>query len=374
MISTDRKIFEENSAVRQRMVEYGNLVDDLHIIVFSKKTGFERRIIGNRTQVYSTNSINKFMYIFDAIRIGRKIIGSNLNRDKWLVTTQDPFETGLVGWFIAKTKKAKLHLQVHADFLSMKFQMASVLNKSRGQLATLLIMQADGVRVVSERIKNSISKWQIKKAEKISILPIFVDLEKIKNTQPKIDLHKKYSKFEFIILMASRLEKEKNIPLAMDVMKEIIKEYPKVGLVIVGDGSLRKSLELSALSYKLSASIVFAGWQDNLVSYYKTADLFLNTSNFEGYGMTLIEAAASGCPVLTTDVGLVGDVLKEGSVEICKVGNKKCFIKKLEEILNNKAKLKTMTLKAMEDIDSRIIKNKQDYLQLIKEDWERCFV
>ncbi|PIR97668.1 MAG: hypothetical protein COT91_00240, partial [Candidatus Doudnabacteria bacterium CG10_big_fil_rev_8_21_14_0_10_41_10] len=143
-----------------------------------------------------------------------------------------------------------------------------------------------------------------------------------------------------------------------DTLKKLfnyMEQHPKVGLVVVGDGSNSESLQRIAYKLQLQNNIIFESWSDDLVSYYKTADLFLNTSNFEGYGMTLIEAAASGCPVLTTDVGLVGDVLKEGSVEICKVGNKKCFIKKLEEILNNKAKLKTMTLKAMEDIDSRII-------------------
>ena len=48
-------------------------------------------------------------------------------------------------------------------------------------------------------------------AECISNLPIFVDVEKIKNTPVNVDLHKKYSQFDFVILMASRFGKEKNI-------------------------------------------------------------------------------------------------------------------------------------------------------------------
>ncbi|MBU1557588.1 hypothetical protein KKC45_01355, partial [Patescibacteria group bacterium] len=77
MISTDRKIFEENSAVRQRMVEYGNMTEGLHIIVLSKKVNFERRLLGGNVSVYPTSSRNKFFYIFDAIRIGRKIVNKN---------------------------------------------------------------------------------------------------------------------------------------------------------------------------------------------------------------------------------------------------------------------------------------------------------
>ena len=45
-----------------------------------------------------------------------------------------------------------------------------------------------------------------------------------------------------------------------------------------------------------------------LISYYKTADLFLNTSLFEGYGMTLVEARAAGCKVVSTDVGVAREV------------------------------------------------------------------
>lgn len=384
MISTDRKLFEENSAVRQRIVEYGNLVDGLYVIVFSKQANFEKRLIGRNTWVYPTNSANKLMYIFDAIRIGRKIIkdyDSRFRNSKFevknlsdfLITTQDPFETGFVGWVIAKTRKAKLHLQVHTDFLSIKFKMASVMNKTRSQLAMFLIMQADGVRVVSERIKNSIIKWRFKKSEKISVLSIFVDIEKIKNTQVKFDLHKRYSQFDFIIFTASRLEKEKNISMMIDVMDKIVKKHPRVGLVIVGEGSRKNNLNKKVFRKNLQTNIIFEGWNDDLVSYYKTADLFISTSDFEGYGMTLLESAVAGCPILTTDVGLVGEVLKEGSVGICKIGKKKCFVEKIEKILENKHLLKIMSKKAKEDVENRVIKNKEDYLREYKKDWERLF-
>ncbi|MBU4480148.1 glycosyltransferase family 4 protein [Patescibacteria group bacterium] len=386
MISTDRKIFEENSAVRQRILEYGGLVEELKIIIFNSSTRVSSskyqvtRLSNSNVWLYPTNSKNKFFYIFDAIRIGRGIIGNwklglgnSSDKNKILVTCQDPFETGFVGWVIAKTKKTKLHLQIHTDFLSWHFKMASVFNKTRSQLAIFLIMQANGVRVVSERIKNSITKWKLKKADKISVLPIFVDIERIKNTEPKFDLHKKYSQFDFIIFTASRFEKEKNILMAIDVMKKIVKEHPKVGLVIIGSGSQERKLKLLTTHYSLQTNIVFEEWNDDLVSYYKTADLFLATSNYEGYGMTLLESAVAGCPILTTDVGLVKDILKEGSVEVCKVGDEKCFVKKLENILGNKNILKTMSENAKRDVENRVIKNKEDYLREYKRDWERCF-
>jgi len=107
MIGTDRKLFEENSAVRQRIVEYGNLVDGLYVIVFSKQAHFEKRLIGRNTWVYPTNSANKFMYMFDAMRIGRQIIGKNLNRDK--IADFDPFPLGCDEYFTSREQDWKVN-------------------------------------------------------------------------------------------------------------------------------------------------------------------------------------------------------------------------------------------------------------------------
>ena len=92
MISTDRKAFEEGSEVRRRFELYGSLVEELHIIVFAKKKlGFEKEQITQNTFLYPTNSSNVLRYMSDAQKIGKAI------KDVDLVTTQDPFETGIVG-------------------------------------------------------------------------------------------------------------------------------------------------------------------------------------------------------------------------------------------------------------------------------------
>lgn len=67
MISTDRKIFEENSLVWQRMFNYGTIVDELHIIVLSrvlKDSPIRKNIkVSEKVFVYPTNSKTKFHYI-----------------------------------------------------------------------------------------------------------------------------------------------------------------------------------------------------------------------------------------------------------------------------------------------------------------------
>ncbi len=128
--------------------------------------------------------------------------------------------------------------------------------------------------------------------------------------------------------MASRLTKEKNIGMAIKAMKGVIKQYPETGLIIVGDGPEKNKLK--AESRKLKANVVFENWTDDLASFYKTADLFLLTSNYEGYGRTVIEAMVANCPVVMTDVGIAGEIIKDGySGLVVPVGN----AKKLEEAI-----------------------------------------
>ena len=175
MISTDKKILEQGSSVQKRMQEYGSLVDELDIIVCAKNG--KQIVLDNNVQVFPTNSKSKIFYFWDAVRVAKK----NIQSDVDLVTTQDPFEIGLAGWMISKRLKAKLQLQIHTDFLSPHFISGSLKNRIRVILAKFLLPKADSIRVVSERIKQSLTTYNLRLTT-VSVLPIFVDVEKIKSS------------------------------------------------------------------------------------------------------------------------------------------------------------------------------------------------
>ena len=179
----------------------------------------------------------------------------------WLVTAQDPFETGLAGWLIARKNNTPLQLQIHTDFASPYFKQESFLNRIRVMLAWFLIPRATRIRVVSERIKDSLVSRFTFHVSRIDVLPIFIDTERLENAPIKTDLRKKYQQFDFIVLMASRLTKEKNIPLAIEAFTEVIKKHPRAGLVIVGKGPREKELNNSSslLFHRFVQFIFFRG-------------------------------------------------------------------------------------------------------------------
>ena len=302
MISTDRKIFDKNSAVAQRQIEYAKKYEEVHIIIFANKT-YSETILGTNVYVYPTRSSSRWTYVFDALKLGRFIVEK---RGIVEVTCQDPFETGLVGTLIKKRQPVSLELQVHTDIGSPAFQNFNILNKVRTRISKYTLTHADHIRVVSSRIQEYVGT--LVEPSRIEVRPIQIDTEKIKNTPVTIDLHVRFPQFSHIVLIASRLEKEKNISLALEAWKAVIEKRPKAGLIIVGSGSEEGSLKELVNKLNLGNFVIFEGWQNNLVSYYKTCDVFLLTSLYEGYGMTLVEAQAAGAKIVSTDVGIAKEI------------------------------------------------------------------
>ena len=303
MISTDRKAFDRESAVAKRFIQYGTLVDELHIIIFSPRSlPLSKLQLSERVWLYPTNSRSGFLYIHDTILLGKGLGMFNL------VTAQDPFETGKAAAALARYCKARLEIQIHTDFLSPAFTAHSFLNSLRMLGARYALIRADSIRVVSNRIKESLINRHYKLKTIPVVLPIFVDVEKIRSAPITVDLRKKYPQFTFRFLIASRLERERNIALVLRSFPEVIKRYPQAGLIIVGGGKERPVLEKMVRDLGLSRNVVFEGWQSELASYYKTAEVFLNTPWYEGYGRSLAEAAAIGMPIISTDVGIAREV------------------------------------------------------------------
>ncbi len=346
--------------MRSRLLEYGRLAEELHIIVFAKRShGFKMETFPPNIFAYPTNSANRWMYIFDALRISKRIHTKyQIPNTDWVVTAQDPFESGIAGYFIAHALGARLHLQIHTDFMSPYFARESFLNRVRVHIAKFLLPRANAVRVVSERIKRSISKI-VRNGTPVAVLPILIE---IITTSTSHDLKKNYPQFEKHILMASRLSPEKNIPLAIKAMKEVVEKYPKVGLIITGSGVEEERLKKLVKDLGLTKNIVFEGWQDDLASYYKTADLFLLASNYEGYGMTIVEALSAGCPVVMTDVGCAGDVVYDGrNGLVVPVGDEKALTTAVCQVLSGEAHL---------EAKPPILPTKEEYLKAYKDSWQ----
>jgi len=268
----------------------------MHIILLSGTTAVTVQEEGNIT-VYPTNSGGKLRRYRDAVRIGKRI------RDVDIISVQDPFEVGVVGLLVARARQIPLHVQVHTDFLSPSFASHSLINRIRVFLAGFVLRGAARIRVVSPRIARSITKRYGELAP-ISVLPIYVDTARFATAEPGPVLPQRFAKFLYRLLLIARLESEKGAARALEAFAQAA---PSTAcLIITGDGRERDALLARAEALGVASRVFFEGTRDP-APYMALADLVLVPSEYEGYGMVIIEALAAGKPVLATDVGIAQD-------------------------------------------------------------------
>ncbi len=292
-LSTDKKVFEEGSAVARRFRLQAGAVERLDIIV-PHGPGAVVQIAGHAAA--RGFGLGRFAGFLRTILAGLRINKPDI------VSTQDPFLVGFLGLIIAGLRGAKLNVQVHTDIFSPQFASHSLGNRLKLLLARFVFACADTVRVVDDSIRTRLIEHGVK--ADISVLPVFIDPDKIAKTAP-INRAQKYPKFGKLVLFVGRLETEKGPDDALRMFKEIAVVEPEAGLVILGHGSQKEALISLAEELKITERVVFENYQEAF-PYYKAADVMLVTSHYEGYGMAIVEALALGCPVVSTDVGIAG--------------------------------------------------------------------
>lgn len=279
--------------MRARILAYTKSFREVHIVVLCGP-GYTPEVVEGRVHLHPTNSRLRFLRVFDALRIGKKVSAIDV------VTSQDPFETGVAAWLIARKKRAPLHVQVHTDFLSREYWNLSLLNRIRVFLAGFVLMRAARIRAVSDRIAHSIEE-KFSLEVPITTLPIFVDTARFSEARPDEALKKRFERFSFRFLVVSRLEREKNVALAL---RAFAASAPQEScLIIVGDGTELVMLKGAAKQLRIDERVFFEGTRDP-APYYALADLVLLPSRYEGYGLVIVEALAAGKPVLATNVGV----------------------------------------------------------------------
>ena len=338
MISADPKIFEQGSEVVKRIDAYRALVDDLRVCVVARPWNVLGFLRGYR----------------DGARVLKTWRGKEA-----VITSQDPAERWAIAWLLAWRFHTPLELQIHTDVFSPFFWRESLKNKIRVLLATLFLPRATTIRVVSERIKQSlIRKWNLLEAP-VVVLPISVVVarnEAAKQSRHIIDnaaglFRSARNDGVFTFLIISRFTKEKNIPLALRAFTSVNKEYSHARLIVVGSGPEEQK-------FTLQNNVDFVSWQDDLEPYWRQADCYLLTSNYEGYGRTVVEALSHGVPVVMTDVGAAGDLVRnQKNGFVVPVGDEAALVEAMQKAINNRLRFSPPTLLSREAYLERIEKN-----------------
>jgi glycosyltransferase involved in cell wall biosynthesis len=151
--------------------------------------------------------------------------------------------------------------------------------------------------------------------EKVTMIPEGLVMERYENVA--VDVEEKRREMGvppggIFILTVGRLETVKGYEYLIEAAPGILREFPQAHFVCVGKGKLKESLERKARSLKVGERVRFVGFRDDLPQLYRSCDVFLLPSLWEGQGVASMEAMALKKPVIASGVGGVLDVIEDG--------------------------------------------------------------
>lgn len=158
----------------------------------------------------------------------------------------------------------------------------------------------------------------------------------------------------------SRLSKEKQVDLFVRAIPKIHKAFPEYRFLIAGDGTEKSNLEQLARDLKIDDIIDFVGWQNKVETILWNLEIFVFTSSDEGLGWAMLEAMASGCPVVASCVGGIPEVIDNNeNGMLVRSATPEEFAEKIVYLISNPDQKRKMAIKAREKIESRFSDNSE---------------
>jgi glycosyltransferase involved in cell wall biosynthesis len=206
-----------------------------------------------------------------------------------------------------------------------------------------LLRAAYRIIAVSHFVKADIAKYGIDE-RKMEVIWNGVDTKFFKPSEKTFK--KKYAeKFDTLLLFLGRLIAQKGLSLLIDAMAEVVKEYPKTGLLIVGRGKEKEKLREKARKLALNKNVIFPGFipEGQLPNLYSSADIFVLPSLWEVLPISLLEALACGIPLLVSDAGGNPEVVENGvNGFIFRRGDTRELAQKMRVLISNPKRRKRM--------------------------------
>lgn len=149
-----------------------------------------------------------------------------------------------------------------------------------------------------------------------------------------------------ILVFTGRFIPGKGIMSLAKAWGSIAEKYPNTCLLMVGTGkgetgSCENEFRDYIISKKLNSRVIYTGWADNVNEYLQASDIFIFPTEFEGFGLSLVEAMLCGLPVIASSVGAIPEIIDHGENGMLVMpGDTEALEKMLAQLLDNPAKAK----------------------------------
>lgn len=252
------------------------------------------------------------------------------------------------------TKIAGVPLSIHTVHLfSFHESQNPVLNKFFVICERVMAKMTDHIITVSKHLQMQAVSLKIAELTKITAIPNGVPLARFGNAAPTkiLERHVDVEESAPVIGTVGRLVEQKGHKDLLEAFQNVQKRIPRTKLVLVGDGPLRQRLERLAKALEIRNCVQFLGTQRNVEDILKTFSIFVLPSYWEGLPLALMEAMASGIPVVATDIAAHREIVThEENGVLTPVGEPKRLADSIIYVLSNPEKAHLMGANARQTI------------------------
>ncbi len=290
--------------------------------------------------------------------------------------TGPPYAMALASKIIKTTKDAKLDL-IHSHY-AIPHAMAAYMAREIAGVPYVVTLHGSDVHtlgldpaykpVVKHTVENAnavtaVSEFLKKKAHEelgiereIHVIPNFVDIQRLKHLNGvrlfvesgcvglrTNDESEELNPEEKILLHASNFRRVKRVVELVEIMRIVVDHFPKVRLIIAGDGPTRIEVERKIEALDLCDNVHLLGVKSNMQEIMCSADMLLLNSTLEGMPLVLLEAMACSLPVVTTPAGGIPELVRPGKDgAVTKGFEQEEFAQTIIELIENDAKRKSL--------------------------------
>ena len=221
--------------------------------------------------------------------------------------------TGFGGFFWSKIMGIPSVFTLHGeDIYDPIYSVPKVLQR----LMKGVLRNCSDITAISSFVKNIVVRKFSISEERIKVIPNGVNTKKFAPYCNGTAIREKYhiKDNELLVLTVQRLHPRKAVQYFLKVISKISKSEDRMRFMIVGDGPEKLKLMKLSRILKIEDKLIFTGFvpDSTLPSYYAACDIFTLHTLYEGLGVVLLEAIASGKPVVTTIAGGTTDIIQDG--------------------------------------------------------------
>ena len=171
-----------------------------------------------------------------------------------------------------------------------------------------------------------------------------IDLRPFLDNQDKASLNVENG--ATVITCVAEMHPRKGHKVLIEAFQRLQRAYPVLHLVLVGTGSIENELKAK---YGANPHLHFLGWRKDIPQILRASDLFVLPSLREAFGLSIVEAMASGVPVVATDTGGATDIIENGKSGILvPPGDSDSLAMAIKTLLENPGQRKDMAKSALE--------------------------